>query len=134
MTVREKHYKKPEAADIYAGQQIKKIREKMGMSQEKFAKRLERDVNITQQQIVQYEHGRIRITIGRLAQIALALGVDVNYFIPDVFKVDDLSGMYVKDLEKKVDKLEKLFKDMRVLMERHRPDLFTRSLKSLLEE
>lgn len=40
-------------------------------------------IGVTYQQAHKYEHGRNRIAVGRLHQIAQALGVEVDYFFPD---------------------------------------------------
>jgi transcriptional regulator with XRE-family HTH domain len=62
--------------DAYVGQQMRKRREALGISQG----RLGRHLGLTFSQIQKYEKGTNRIGAGRLYQIATFLGVAPSYF------------------------------------------------------
>jgi transcriptional regulator with XRE-family HTH domain len=70
------HSRTPNRIDLHIGQQIRKRRQQMDMSQTILGSRL----GITFQQIQKYEKGTNRIGGGRLMQIAELLGVDIKYF------------------------------------------------------
>jgi transcriptional regulator with XRE-family HTH domain len=62
--------------DVYVGQQMRKRREALGISQG----RLGRHLGLTFSQIQKYEKGTNRIGAGRLYQIATFLGVPPSHF------------------------------------------------------
>ncbi len=67
-----------QAMDRLVAQQVRHRRLTLGLSQEQLAQRL----NVSYQQIQKYETGLNRISAGRLAQIAAALGAPVSAFFP----------------------------------------------------
>ena len=62
--------------DCHVGARIRERRTMLGISQQQLA----RTVGVTYQQAHKYERGLNRISAGRLYQIAVALGVAVNWF------------------------------------------------------
>jgi transcriptional regulator with XRE-family HTH domain len=68
--------KEPTAIDAEVGRRIKPERRKIEFSQSKLGEQ----VGLTFQQIQKYELGRSRITIGRMVQIAAALGIPLATF------------------------------------------------------
>lgn len=65
--------------DDHVGQQIRKRRNLLGMTQEELARALK----ISYQQVQKYETGANRVSAGRLFEIAQRLGVEVGYFFED---------------------------------------------------
>ncbi len=65
--------------DDYVGQQIRKRRNLLGMTQEELARALK----ISYQQVQKYETGANRVSAGRLFEISLRLGVEVGHFFED---------------------------------------------------
>lgn len=63
-------------ADHYAGQQLRKLRKSVSVSQ----KELAGAIGITFQQIQKYENGLNRISAGKLNEIARFFNVSVLYF------------------------------------------------------
>lgn len=76
---------RPDDADIRVGQAIRERRTRLGVSQVDLAGR----IGVSFQQIQKYEKGVNRISAGRLAAVAKALDVPVEYFyghvLPDGF-------------------------------------------------
>lgn len=68
--------KRAHAIEIHVGGRIRFRRLLLGMSQEK----LSQLIGVTFQQVQKYEKGTNRIGVGRLYEIAQALGVAVAYF------------------------------------------------------
>jgi transcriptional regulator with XRE-family HTH domain len=66
----------PDPVDLYVGARIRARRLLIGMNQETLARKLE----LTFQQVQKYEGGANRVSASRLAEIAQALGVDIDYF------------------------------------------------------
>src|SRR5437764_14678705 len=66
----------PDPIDVYVGARIRARRMLIGMNQETLARKLE----LTFQQVQKYEGGANRVSASRLAEIAEALGVDIDYF------------------------------------------------------
>ena len=62
--------------DDHVGQQIRKRRNLLGMTQEELARALK----ISYQQVQKYETGANRVSAGRLFEISERLGVEVSYF------------------------------------------------------
>jgi DNA-binding XRE family transcriptional regulator len=62
--------------DLHVGRRLRGRRLTIGMSQEKLSKA----VGVTFQQIQKYENGKNRISGGRMAKMASALGVEPSYF------------------------------------------------------
>jgi transcriptional regulator with XRE-family HTH domain len=62
--------------DQFVSGQISSLRISKGMTRKELAE----DINVTQQQLLKYEHGIDRISAGRLMLIAKALSKDVSYF------------------------------------------------------
>lgn len=65
------------ALDQIVGGRVRVKRMEAGISQETLAKAL----GLTFQQVQKYEKGTNRISVGRLSQIAEALGTDTGYFM-----------------------------------------------------
>lgn len=72
----DKGSRRPNPVDIHVGGRVRFRRVLLGMSQEKLAEKL----GLTFQQIQKYEKGANRIGASRLLEIALALGVTVQFF------------------------------------------------------
>lgn len=72
--------KAPTDIDRHVGLQVRVRRLASGMSQEQLAKVLQ----VSFQQLQKYENGTNRISAGRLAQVARALGVPVETFFEEV--------------------------------------------------
>lgn len=68
--------KSPNPIDIHVGSRVRLRRLLVGMSQD----RLGDELGVTFQQVQKYERGTNRIGASRLFQIALVLGVPVNFF------------------------------------------------------
>jgi len=66
--------------DRFVAQRIRQRRRACGMNQRQFAEAL----GVSLQQVHKYETGANRVSAGRLAIMAEALGVPVNYFYPEV--------------------------------------------------
>ncbi len=64
------------AMDHHVGARIRERRTMLGISQQQLAQ----TIGVTYQQAHKYERGLNRISAGRLYEIALALGVKVNWF------------------------------------------------------
>ena len=67
---------RPQEMDRYVGSRIRQRRILLGMTQQQMAEL----IGVTYQQAYKYERGTNRVSAGRLHQIALALGVGINYF------------------------------------------------------
>ncbi len=65
--------------DDHVGQQIRKRRNLLGMTQEELARALK----ISYQQVQKYETGANRVSAGRLYEISQKLGIEVSYFFED---------------------------------------------------
>ena len=65
--------------DDHVGQQIRKRRNLLGMTQEELARALK----ISYQQVQKYETGANRVSAGRLYEISEKLGIEVSYFFED---------------------------------------------------
>lgn len=70
----------PNAVDIYMGNRVRLRRTMLGMTQQHLARKL----GLTFQQVQKYEKGLNRMGGSRLVDIALALGVDLNFFAEDM--------------------------------------------------
>ena len=68
----------PHPTDILVGQQLRRQRTLLGMSQERLGSLL----GVTYQQIQKYERGINRVGSSRLQELARILGVSVSYFFP----------------------------------------------------
>ena len=66
----------PDPVDIHVGQQVRKRRNALAMSQEKLGKAL----GLTFQQVQKYERGINRIGSSRLYQLSQILDVEITYF------------------------------------------------------
>lgn len=66
--------------DIYAGEQLRKVRKSNGMSQDELANKLQQP--ITFQQIQKYERGSNRLSASRLWEFSQALGIPPEMFFP----------------------------------------------------
>lgn len=67
------------AIDRLVGQQLRRRRLELGLSQQ----RLAQAIGVTFQQIQKYEHGTNRVVASRLYDLAKVLHVDVEYFFAD---------------------------------------------------
>ena len=72
--------RQPSDVDRHVGQRIRLARQMKTMSQQALAAKL----NISFQQLQKYESGRNRVSVGRLAELCRALGVDVGFFFQDL--------------------------------------------------
>lgn len=61
------------------GELIRKRRRELGLSQEQLAELLD----VTYQQVQRYERGSNRLSIEKLQQIAVAMAVSLNFFLPN---------------------------------------------------
>lgn len=68
--------KTPDPADVYAGQVLRALRKKQGLSQEKLADAL----GVTFQQLQKYERAANRISVSKLDKIARILDVSPALF------------------------------------------------------
>jgi transcriptional regulator with XRE-family HTH domain len=68
--------KHPHPIDIHVGNRVRMRRRMLGMSQERLAEQL----GLTFQQVQKYEHGRNRISAGRLQQLSHILDVPISFF------------------------------------------------------
>ena len=66
----------PHYVDQHVGRQIRELRRRLHVSQEKLAETL----GLTFQQVQKYEKGSNRVSASKLFEVAGALGVDVDYF------------------------------------------------------
>lgn len=66
--------------DVIVGRRIQELRLSMGLSRQELANR----IGVTHQQTQKYEKGINRISVGRLAVIAEALGKPITYFFEDL--------------------------------------------------
>ena len=70
----------PDPIDIHVGQQMRRRRVQLGMSQESLGKA----IGLTFQQVQKYERGANRVSASRLWRMADALGVPIAYFFEDL--------------------------------------------------
>lgn len=75
------------------GKRIRLARERIGMSQEVLAERVERD----QKAISEYETGKRKLPAVELPLYAVALGVPVIYFFDGDFQIDELDQVLLKE-------------------------------------
>ena len=68
--------KSPHYVDHHVGRQIRELRRRLHVSQEKLAETL----GLTFQQVQKYEKGSNRVSASKLFEVSTALGVDVDYF------------------------------------------------------
>ena len=68
--------KAPHYVDQHVGRQIRELRRRLHVSQEKLAETL----GLTFQQVQKYEKGSNRVSASKLFEVAAALGVDIGYF------------------------------------------------------
>lgn len=64
------------AVDYYAGDKLRQLREKRGLTQRDLANVL----NVSFQQIAKYESGKNRLTVGRISQLCKVFKVRPNCF------------------------------------------------------
>lgn len=69
-----------ESIERYVGQQIRKRRIELGLTQQQLAQM----IGVTFQQAHKYEYGVNRISAGRLFELAGVLGVEIGYFFDEV--------------------------------------------------
>jgi len=70
----------PNPVDVRAGENVRKTRLRIGMSQEKLAEK----IGLTFQQVQKYEKGANRMGVSRLAQIAGALDVEIPVLLDGI--------------------------------------------------
>lgn len=86
----------PKDVDIYAGTQLKKRRQELGLSQ----KALGSILGITFQQIQKYEKGLNRIGVSRLYDLCRALKVKPSYFFRNEnYVLPDFSSLVASDTD-----------------------------------
>ena len=68
--------KSPHYVDQHVGRQIRELRRRLHVSQEKLAETL----GLTFQQVQKYEKGANRVSASKLFEVAGALQVDIGYF------------------------------------------------------
>ena len=76
----------PTDVDVIIGQNLKKIRKSMGVSQSELADK----IGITFQQIQKYEKGVNRLAVSRLIDISHALNVNVSTFYDNIISPNKL--------------------------------------------
>lgn len=84
--------KVPNPIDVHVGNRVRMRRMLIGMSQEKLGEAL----GLTFQQVQKYEKGANRVSASRLYQMAISLGVPIQFFfddIPTTIQDTDLEGM-----------------------------------------
>lgn len=84
--------------DRHVGQQVRRRRNYLGLSQSDVATALK----VTFQQVQKYERGTSRISAGRLHQLALTLSVPVSYFfsgLPGYERADGFAELEVDLVE-----------------------------------
>ena len=77
MAIQKTHPRRPDSTDVEVGRLVRVQRMVLGMSQTE----LGNQIGVSFQQVQHYESGIHRISIGRLTQIAKALGVDILYLL-----------------------------------------------------
>ena len=77
------------------GDLIKRLRKAAGMTQMQIAEKM----GITYQQVQKYEKGASELTIKRLKQVASALSVPPDTFIPEARGVSEPESFYLSDEE-----------------------------------
>ncbi len=83
----------PDPVDIHVGQQVRKRRNALSMSQEKLGKAL----GLTFQQVQKYERGMNRIGSSRLYHLSQILDVDIPYFFEGYQSPDELTALTVHE-------------------------------------
>lgn len=78
------------------GQRIRTAREELGLSQEEFAARIERD----QRAVSEYENGHRRIWVTDLPVIAQALGMPLSYFYEGKVTEDGLDTLLLDEFHR----------------------------------
>ncbi|MES2668287.1 MAG: helix-turn-helix transcriptional regulator [Patescibacteria group bacterium] len=73
---RKKECLMPEDLDLHLGRRLKKRRRELKLNQTQLGER----VGMRFQQIQKYEHGKSRMSVGRLWQFAEVLDVPMSYF------------------------------------------------------
>ena len=68
--------KAPHRVDQHVGRQIRELRRRLHVSQEKLAETL----GLTFQQVQKYEKGANRVSASKLYEVAATLGVEIGYF------------------------------------------------------
>ena len=69
----------PGFVDAYTGEMIKQARERKGLTQEEFAKK----IGVSSGQLQNYESGAVRVPILRMFRVARELDVSVRALLPD---------------------------------------------------
>ncbi len=79
----------PHYVDQHVGRQIRELRRRLHVSQEKLAETL----GLTFQQVQKYEKGSNRVSASKLFEVAATLGVDVDYFFRGLPRSDPAHGV-----------------------------------------
>lgn len=69
--------KSQDAMDLLIGRRLKALRRRLDLSQSDIG----RLIGVTFQQIQKYEHGRNKITVGRLDELARRCGIPICFFL-----------------------------------------------------
>lgn len=85
------HNRQPKDIDVFAGEQLKKRRKELGMSQKVLAESL----GVTFQQVQKYEKGLNRIGASRLFDLCKVLKVKPSYFFKTINYEDSISNAAV---------------------------------------
>ena len=95
--VRHRTSENPDPIDIHVGQQLRRARQSVGMSQTKLGE----SGGLSFQQIQKYESGKNRIAASRLYRIAESIGLPVAYFFEGLDNGGDThaEGSHRKGLE-----------------------------------
>tara|TARA_Y100000588_G_C14219790_1_gene910500 strand:- start:196 stop:621 length:426 start_codon:yes stop_codon:yes gene_type:complete len=83
-----KKIRRNESVDLYVGNQVKRRRKLMGLSQ----KALGDALDLSFQQVQKYECGSNRITAGRLYHISKILEVPIDYFFEALYEPTENRG------------------------------------------
>lgn len=75
------------------GLNIRRARDRIGMSQEALAEAVERD----QKAVSEYETGKRKLPATELPKFAQVLGVPISYFFEGQFEMDDLAQLLLHE-------------------------------------
>ncbi len=109
--------KAPHHVDQHVGRQIRELRRRLHVSQEKLAETL----GLTFQQVQKYEKGANRVSASKLFEVAGALGVDVDYFFrglarpaaPGVSEDETEPFVHAAPMTVEAIEIDRLFLDMK---------------------
>jgi transcriptional regulator with XRE-family HTH domain len=83
----------PTAVDVHVGQQIRLVRNLLGLTQEDTAQA----TGLTFQQIQKYEQGKNRVSASRLLQLCKVFNVEPNYFFEALIQKPGTPGFVLSE-------------------------------------